>query len=344
MIANLGGESLKALCAPTAFYVDLAALTDEDKGRIVRWAAEKNLVETKTMWCSWSYDEEREGWSASLMKDETSALDEALCHADIDGPSVTGRSYADAVEELEARYATTPPGGSFVYSEAVCVLTGRGNVRAKGFGRDIDATEMAVMFWAEDVLRKSMPSVIGVWWREEFDPDNLSAPRGAVFPSCLKRLDICEVSSIDDDEELLAAMPETRLISPMDTCSPYEFVTNCISSTDELISPMKNSYAVTDLEFKEFARELGGIVREGRELLNEVFPDYQASGMDIKKDWHVRYHASQFDGLPCVFVVHSAVEYVFQRSGLINAPVVSNPDADSKEDDVSDCPNALPCL
>lgn len=35
--------------------------------------------------------------------------------------------------------------------------------------------------------------------------------------------------------------------------------------------------------------------------------------LTLKKDWHVSYHRSVFQGKPCYFMVHSAIEYVFVK-------------------------------
>jgi len=35
------------------------------------------------------------------------------------------------------------------------------------------------------------------------------------------------------------------------------------------------------------------------------------AGLTMKKDWHVKYAKSKFQGKPCVFVVWSAIEHIF---------------------------------
>jgi hypothetical protein len=324
-IARLGGEPLKALCRHDALYLDLLALEEPDRGAIIRWAAGQGLVEPRQMWRAWIVDGDADEWRYCLCASAEDAAAEVLSAAGVD---VGGEGVLAAVEEaaplIFARVGIAPPGAELVEAVSVTMLTASGNRRARGFGRDCDAADMAAMFWVEDVLRKSVPSAVGVWWREGYDPDALSAPRGAVIPSCVRMLKAVDTDGVDDDDDLLDAMPETRLVGPGDIRSPYGYVTCCVQSSAELISPMVDSLASVEMPFADFARELGGSVREGRRILDEAFPDYRASGMDMAKDWHVTYHASQFDGMPCLYVVHSAIEYVFQRHGMQTAPAVGN--------------------
>jgi hypothetical protein len=205
-----------------------------------------------------------------------------------------------------------------------------------------DAADIAAMFWAEDVLRKAVPSAVGVWWRDEYDPSALLAPCGAILPSCVRRMEVQHAPAVDGDEDLLAAMPATRMVAPQDLASPFAYVTCCVDSSAELITPMVQSPARRRMGFQEFARALGGSVREGRRLLDVVFPDYAASGMDMARDPFVRYYASQFDGMPCLYVAHSAIEYVFQRTGLRQAPRLGEQDTRDFADDAGDAPGASP--
>lgn len=42
-------------------------------------------------------------------------------------------------------------------------------------------------------------------------------------------------------------------------------------------------------------------------------------GLHLKDDWHVSYHKSTFQGMPCYYMRHSAIEYVFIRPEDMNA-------------------------
>lgn len=53
----------------------------------------------------------------------------------------------------------------------------------------------------------------------------------------------------------------------------------------------------------------------GHDALASTFPDYDWSrrprDLTMKRDWHVAYFRSEFRGKPVVYVVHSAIEYIF---------------------------------
>jgi hypothetical protein len=71
---------------------------------------------------------------------------------------------------------------------------------------------MAVIIWLKEVLKPQMPNVVGLWWDENLDPLNLSAPRGVILPEELERFETLEVEDIPDDEELLEGMPDCTIV------------------------------------------------------------------------------------------------------------------------------------
>lgn len=40
-------------------------------------------------------------------------------------------------------------------------------------------------------------------------------------------------------------------------------------------------------------------------------------GLRLKDDWHVRYYRSVYRGIPCYYIDHSAIEYVFTLKGTL---------------------------
>lgn len=84
------------------------------------------------------------------------------------------------------------------------------------------------------------------------------------------------------------------------------FVTNCVSANGDDINAMcDRAREISLATFKRRCdwREIAAMLGYGR-----TFP--------IDKDWHVRYHRSRYRGVPCYYLVHSAIEYVF-----VSAPV-----------------------
>lgn len=328
-IARLGGSRLNRMTRQDALFVDLNAMDDMLLSTIQGWARGAGLVEISPSWRLHEWDEETEEWRHWNFSSQEAAL------AQLSEEPAPGEAEDEFLERLAEERGI--PGGDIIQQVPLWTLTEAGSLRARGFGRGEDATDMAVMFWAEDVLVKTMPGVVGVWWDHDLDPSCLSAPKGAILPSKVTSFVASEISwnDIDDDEELLAACPEPRLVDASDLRSSYAYVTSCVDSSAERIGPMVDGAAVEDLEFKDFAKRLGnGRFLEGRRMLDAAFPDYRAGGMSLEKDPNVGYRASSFDGMPCLYVVHSRIEYVFQRTGLSQAPVAARPGTSPPDDEV----------
>ena len=184
-IARLGGNPLWEMRKPGARFVDLTAL--HEKGlvpEVIEWAkAEKLVVETK-LWKSWTFDDEADEWRYVLCMSEEDALEE--CDY---GKGPDGRPGAEEV---------TVPVGTWKL----------GSVTGAKVQGDEDATDFALLAYAMQV-----PGADGAWWRERFDPDILSAPRGAIFPDKVMawRREQARWSEVDDEAELEEF---ERLIAP----------------------------------------------------------------------------------------------------------------------------------
>lgn len=102
------------------------------------------------------------------------------------------------------------------------------------------------------------------------------------------------------------------------TGSSYQYVTNCVNGGEHLHGP--GGIAIHEMQdmaqeitYDQFARYVGS------EGLRDVFPDYDWSKkpqhLTLKKDYHVRYHKSIWRNIPCVYAVHSGIEYIFTLDG-----------------------------
>jgi hypothetical protein len=92
--------------------------------------------------------------------------------------------------------------------------------------------------------------------------------------------------------------------------SPYLYVTCCVDGghggAGEAIHDMVDkSVEITYGTFLKYV---------GPKQIREVFPSY-GHGLTLGNDYHVRFHKSRWYGIPCVFVVHSAIEYIFTQNG-----------------------------
>lgn len=205
-IARLGGAPLQQLDCPGALFLDLRGLDADMQAAVADWAVAAGLAEHATRWTAWAYDDESERWGATLHPTRAAALEQAAY--DLGVPD-------DEEPDLDVAEADGgPPGGCLVGRMAILALTEAGKSRALGYPGD-EAADIAAMFYVEDVLRPASPELVGVWWRDEYDPMAWRAPRGAILPGCLGGFQAVETSfgHIADDEELLEAMPGPQLLA-----------------------------------------------------------------------------------------------------------------------------------
>jgi len=84
-----------------------------------------------------------------------------------------------------------------------------------------------------------------------------------------------------------------------------QFITNCVHSTEKLISSMVD--ACKDITREQFLAEVD---QEEHEQM-EVNLGYNKKWLEMKDDYHVSYHRSTYDGNPCVYFCHSRIEYIY---------------------------------
>ena len=85
----------------------------------------------------------------------------------------------------------------------------------------------------------------------------------------------------------------------------YEYVTCCVHSTANKIHAMVDrAREITYETFRKYV-DISSI--------NEHFGYESTSkqGLTLKKDWAVRYFRSVYDGRTCVYMAHSAIEYIY---------------------------------
>jgi len=90
-----------------------------------------------------------------------------------------------------------------------------------------------------------------------------------------------------------------------------QFVTTCVCADAEDINLMVDNEQ--EIEYPEFLDEVR--VHD----LKQLFPDYDWTdfegkpgfGFTLGEDYAVSFHKSEFCGEPCIYLVHSAIEYVF---------------------------------
>jgi len=89
----------------------------------------------------------------------------------------------------------------------------------------------------------------------------------------------------------------------------YNYVGCCVDLNGDDISDMVDE--ADQISWKEFYKYVD------REDVEELFHGYgydwskRPKGLSLEKDWAVRTFRSKYKGKPCVYIQHSAIEYVF---------------------------------
>lgn len=86
-----------------------------------------------------------------------------------------------------------------------------------------------------------------------------------------------------------------------------EYQTNCVNAVGFDIQEMVDkSEEITLTTFRKYA---GGL----EELEKSMGYDtgHERGGLRLSNDWAVSFYRSQYKGRPCVFMVHSAIEYIW---------------------------------
>lgn len=199
-IARLGGSPLHEMRREGAVFLDVHAALDEAELRavILGWAETEGLVVFREQWKAWRFDDETEEWGyllADTREDAAMELDDEADGPD-GGPAI----------ELTMGYAAT---------------TGLADRLGVPPVHDVFAVDFAALAWARQVAPIVLGRLVdGVWFRDGYDPERLSAPRGGIFPEAVQSWTAEALPQVSiDDEEGLEAMPETVLV-PMPIVSP----------------------------------------------------------------------------------------------------------------------------
>lgn len=86
-----------------------------------------------------------------------------------------------------------------------------------------------------------------------------------------------------------------------------EYLTCCVNSDGPSIHAMVE--AARDISFRTFAKNVDWqqwATMMGYSIGSEP-------GLHLKDDWHVSYHKSVYQGQPCYYARHSAIEYIFVK-------------------------------
>lgn len=87
------------------------------------------------------------------------------------------------------------------------------------------------------------------------------------------------------------------------------YLTCCVNSTADLINALTESgREITRRTFQKSADP--DSLREWERAAG-YDTGTERGGLRMSKDWAVAYYKGVYDGRPCVYLVHSAIEYIF---------------------------------
>jgi hypothetical protein len=195
-IARLGGYDLHEMTSPTGYFLDVHAVENDAAlmETIRQWGLREGLITEERRWKAWSYDDEWEQWRYTIEESEEDAIEQIDLDGIYDDPltEAVGPDDGPAIEEIIAAVTT----------EKLVERVGGGRV-----GDAVTAMDFVIMAWAANEAGRALGHPLdGLWWNETYDPDCLSAPRGAIFPERVASWTSSTLSfdAVDDEEELEA--------------------------------------------------------------------------------------------------------------------------------------------
>jgi len=85
----------------------------------------------------------------------------------------------------------------------------------------------------------------------------------------------------------------------------FYFLISCVQSTYKAITDMVDRSR--EITYQTFFKHV-----DWREVTEMFGYDYHpAKGLTLKNDWHIGYYKSVYQGKPCYYLKHSAIEYIF---------------------------------
>ena len=87
----------------------------------------------------------------------------------------------------------------------------------------------------------------------------------------------------------------------------YHYATNCVCSTAGNISRMiDTAHEISYATFRKYVNW-----QEVSEIFGYAL--HPKKGLMLKNDWAASFYKGKYCGVPCVYMRHSAIEYVFLR-------------------------------
>ena len=88
-----------------------------------------------------------------------------------------------------------------------------------------------------------------------------------------------------------------------------EYLTCCVNSTAKLIDDMTDQ--AREITYRTARRNISRKAFTDFEKWMTYDTGGERGGLRLKDDWHVTYHKSRYKGIPCYYIQHSGIEYIF---------------------------------
>lgn len=93
----------------------------------------------------------------------------------------------------------------------------------------------------------------------------------------------------------------------------YHYIGRCVGLNGDSIGAMVDE--AQPVSFREISKNCSGVP----EWLKQMGYG-RGTGLAITKDWHVGFGKSRYQGVPCYYIDHSSIEYVWTLKGERGAP------------------------
>lgn len=88
----------------------------------------------------------------------------------------------------------------------------------------------------------------------------------------------------------------------------YRFETTCVTARGKDILRMRE--LAETVTYRTFLSHCFDVLPYARGL-GYARAVHQGSGITLKRDWHVDYYRSLYQGRPCYYLVHSGIEHIW---------------------------------
>ena len=90
----------------------------------------------------------------------------------------------------------------------------------------------------------------------------------------------------------------------------YVYETSCVHCADRVDALNKMTEDAKDVTYRTMCKHCKGLLEWA---INSGYNRRKDQGITLRNDWHVSYHKSNFDGLPCYYLRWSGIEFIWTK-------------------------------